>query len=109
GFLAYWPDAATSPEEIAAVISAFKELQRKQWPEFRFVVYFGAVAIGGVTAMGEESLMGSEVNLIFRLEKLASSLGEPCCVSETANAKLHGLVPTRLLGEFELKGFEGKC
>ena len=42
GFLAYWPDAATSPEEITAVISAFKELQRKQWPEFRFVVHFGA-------------------------------------------------------------------
>ena len=109
GFLAYWPDAATSPEEIAAVISAFKELQRKQWPEFRFVVHFGAVAIGGVASMGEESLMGSEVNLIFRLEKLASSLGEPCCVSDTANAKLHGLVATRLLSEFELKGFEGKC
>ena len=41
GFLAYWPDAATSPEEIAAVISALKELQRKLWPEFRFVVHFG--------------------------------------------------------------------
>ena len=109
GFLAYWPDAATSPEEIAAVISAFKELQRKQWPEFRFVVHFGAVAIGGVASMGEESLMGSEVNLIFRLEKLASSLGEPCCVSEAAHAKLRGLVATRSLGEFELKGFEAKC
>ena len=41
GFLAYWPDAATSPEEIVAVISALKELQRKEWPEFRFVVHFG--------------------------------------------------------------------
>lgn len=109
GFLAYWPDAATSPEEIAAVISAFKELQRKQWPEFRFVVHFGAVAIGGVASMGEESLMGGEVNLIFRLEKLAGSLGEPCCVSETANEKLRPLIETRSLGEFELKGFEGKC
>jgi class 3 adenylate cyclase len=59
--------------------------------------------------MGEESLVGSEVNLIFRLEKLASSLGEPCCVSEAAHTKLHGLVATRLLGEFELKGFDGKC
>src|SRR5207247_11169176 len=48
GFLAYWPDAATSPEEIVAVIFALKELQRKVWPEFRFVVQFGAVAIGGV-------------------------------------------------------------
>jgi len=109
GFLAYWPDAATSPEEIATVISAFKELQRKQWPEFRFVVHFGAVAIGGVASMGEESLMGGEVNLIFRLEKLAGSLGEPCCVSETANEKLRPLIETRSLGEFELKGFEGKC
>jgi len=109
GFLAYWPGAATSPAEIAAVISAFKELQRKQWPEFRFVVHFGAVAIGGVASMGEESLMGSEVNLIFRLEKLASSLGEPCCVSEAAHTKLRGLIATRPLGDFELKGFEAKC
>src|SRR4029077_4038392 len=106
GFLAYWPDAATSPEEITAVISAFKELQRKQWPEVRFVVHFGAVAIRGVASMGEESLMGSEVNLIFRLEKLAISLGEPCCVSEAAHTKLRELVPVRSLGEFELKGFE---
>jgi len=108
GFLAYWPDADTSPEEIAVAISAFKELQRKQWPEFRFVVHFGAVAIGGVASMGEESLMGSEVNLIFRLEKLASSLGESTGLSEAAQTRLGELVPVRSLGEFELKGFQGK-
>jgi len=109
GFLAYWPDAATSPEDILSVISALKELQRKEWPAFRLVVHFGPVVFGGLASMGEESLMGREVNLIFRLEKLAGSLGEPCCLSETAHGKLHGLVATRLLGEFELKGFEGKC
>jgi class 3 adenylate cyclase len=58
--------------------------------------------------MGEESLMGGEVNLIFRLEKLASSLGESCGLSETAHTRLEGLVPARSLGEFELKDFEGK-
>ena len=109
GFLAYWLAAATSPEEIVAVVSALKELQRKEWPDFRLVVHFGAVAIGGIASMGEESLMGGEVNLIFRLEKLAGSLGEPCGLSETAHTKLKGLVPTRSLGEFELKGFERKC
>ena len=109
GFLAYWPEAETSPQEILTVISALKELQRKESPAFRIVMHFGPVAIGGVASMGEESLMGGEVNLIFRLEKLASSLGEPCCVSETANVKLGGLVETRSLGEFEMKGFEGKC
>jgi len=109
GFLAYWPDAATSPEDIVSVISALKELQRKEWPAFRLVVHFGPVVFGGLASMGEESLMGREVNLIFRLERLAGSLGEPCCLSETAHRKLHGLIATRLLGEFELKGFEGKC
>ena len=109
GFLAYWPATSTSPEEIVAVISAFKELQRNESPAFRMVTHFGPVAIGGVASMGEESLMGREVNLIFRLEKLAGSLGEPCCLSETAHGKLHRLVAARLLGEFELKGFEGKC
>ena len=109
GFLAYWPEAATTPEEIVAVISALKALQRQKWPEFRFVVHFGAVAVGGVASMGEESLMGGELNLIFRLEKLASSLGEPCALSEAAHTKLRELVPVRALGEFELKGFEGKC
>jgi adenylate cyclase len=109
GFLAYWPEAVTTPEEIMSVISALKELQRTESPEFRFVVHFGAIAIGGVASMGEESLMGSEVNLIFRLEKLASSLGEPCALSEAARIKLGELVPVRSLGEFELKGFEEKC
>jgi class 3 adenylate cyclase len=71
-------------------------------------VHFGPVAIGGIASMGEESLMGGEVNLIFRLEKLAGSLGESCGLSETAHTKLEGLVPARSLGEFELKGFERK-
>ena len=108
GFLAYWPAVQTTPKEIVAVISALKELQRKESPDFRLVVHFGAVAIGGIASMGEESLMGGEVNLIFRLEKLAGSLGERCGLSETAYTKLEGLVPTRSLGEFELKGFERK-
>jgi len=109
GFLAYCPEAATTPQEIADVIYALKELQRKEWPQFRFVVHFGPVAIGGVASMGEESLMGGEVNLIFRLERLAGSLGEPCCLSEAVRIKLGKLVPVRSLGLFELKGFEEKC
>ena len=100
-----------SAEEIVAVIFALKDLQQKKLPEFRFVVHFGAVAVGGVASMGEESLVGAEVNLIFRLEKLASSLGQPCALSGKARkyAKLGELVPVNSLGEFELKGFEAKC
>jgi adenylate cyclase len=108
GFLAYWPDAETKPEEIAAVICALKELQQKSTPDFRIVVHFGPVAIGGIASMGEESLMGKEMNLIFRMEKLAGSLGELCGLSEPARAKLVNLIPSRPVGEYELKGFERK-
>jgi adenylate cyclase len=109
GFLAYWPAVQTTPEEIVAVIAALKELQQKKSLDFRIVIHWGPVAIGGIAAMGEESLMGKEVNLIFRLEKLAGSLGEPCGLSEPAHAKLANLIPARALGEHELKGFAGKC
>ena len=108
GFLAYWPDSTTSPEEIAAILSALKELQRGQSPEFRFVLHFGPVAIGGVASMGEESLMGGGVNLIFRLEKLAGSLGEPRALTQAAQTRLGALIALRPLGEFDLKGFEEK-
>ncbi len=46
GFLAYWLEATTTPDEIADVISAMKELQEKDTPPFRVVIHFGPVAIG---------------------------------------------------------------
>ena len=109
GFLAYWPESAISPQEITAVVTSLKELQQKKAPEFRFVLHFGPVAIGGIASMGEESLMGKEVNLTFRLEKLAGSLGEYCGLSETAQARLGEHLPVRSLGQHALKGFEGKA
>jgi adenylate cyclase len=109
GFLAFWPAVQTSAEEIVDVIATLKELQQKQSLDFRIVIHWGPVAIGGIASMGEESLMGKEVNLIFRLEKLAGSLGELCGLSDAAHTKLEELIPSRSVGEFELKGFEGKC
>ena len=52
--------------------------------------------------------MGSEVNLVFRLEKLVASLGEGCGLSSAARAKLGELIAAHYLGDYELKGFEGK-
>ena len=107
GILAYWPDESRTTKNIVAVITALKQAQT-QGPEFRFVVHFGSVAIGGVSTVREETLMGSEVNLVFRLEKLLASLGEPCGISDAAHAKLEGLLSSRPLGDYELKGFETK-
>jgi adenylate cyclase len=107
GILAYWPEEHGTAKSIVAVIAALKQAQIRG-PEFRFVVHFGSVAIGGVSAIREETLMGSEVNLVFRFEKLVASLGEPCGISDVAYAKLKDLLPSRPLGDYELKGFEAK-
>src|SRR6266480_6657618 len=97
GFLAYWRADEKDADNVAAALLALRDLQKKKAPEFRIVLHFGSVAIGGIASMGEESLMGKEVNLIFRLEKLASSLGESCGLSNAAHAKLANLIPSRPL------------
>jgi adenylate cyclase len=107
GILAYWPNNECDARDIVAVIAALKKEQTRG-PEFRFVMHFGLVAIGGVSSVREETLMGSEINLVFRLEKLLASLGEPCGISDEAHAQLKELLPSRPLGDYELKGFEGK-
>lgn len=109
GFFAYWMEKGTTKEEIADAVTALKQFQQKRAPDFRIVVHFGLVAIGGVASMGEESLMGKEVNYVFRLEKLAGSLGERCGLSDTAHSRLGELLPGHPLGEHELKGFARKC
>ena len=107
GILAYWPDREGTAQDIVPVIAALKRAQTRG-PEFRFIIHFGSVAIGGVSAVREETLMGSEVNLVFRLEKLLALLGEPCGISDAAHAKFGGLLVSRALGDYELKGFETK-
>jgi adenylate cyclase len=108
GILAYWPGEATTTEDVLSTVQELKSAQSRDGPAFRFVVHFGTVAIGGVSSTKEETLMGSEVNLVFRLEKLLGSLGESCGISEPARAKLGEIIACRLLGEYELKGFERK-
>src|SRR5262249_41372848 len=92
---------------IVNVIGALKEAQTRE-PEFRFVVHFGSVAIGGVASVKEETLMGSEVNLAFRLQELAGSIGLGCAISAAAHTKLGEFLATSYVGDYELKGFDGK-
>ena len=107
GILAYWPDEGGTAKKVVAMIAALKHAQT-QGPEFRFIIHFGSVTIGGVSGIREETIMGSEVNLVFRLEKVLASLGEPCGISDAAHTKLKGILPSRSLGDYDLKGFETK-
>ena len=58
--------------------------------------------------MGEESLIGKEVIFVFRMEKLAGSLGIHLMASAAAKKKLGDAIPSQPAGSHELKGFEGR-
>lgn len=71
-------------------------------------LHVGEVAYGNIGA-GDRldfTIIGRDVNLLARIEKLCGVLDEPVVMSGDFAASLG--VPARALGEFELKGFPGK-
>jgi len=108
GFLAFWKSAAARPESLAALIASLRELQGVGVPDFRFVLHHGEVLLGGGGSMGEESLSGPAVNFVFRMEKLAGSLGERCLLSEAAAQGLKGALAYHPVGEHAVAGFDGQ-
>ena len=108
GFFAYWREDENAAKNVAAALDPLKQAQGRQKLHFRLALHFGLVAIGGVPSMGQESLMGKDVNFVFRMEKLAASLGISLLTSAAGKAKLGSLIKTKPAGAHELKGFEGK-
>src|SRR6266496_6419866 len=108
GFFAYWRDDQNATKNVADTLVPLKQAQAKNEPRFRLALHFGPVAIGGVPSMGEESLMGKDVNFVFRMEKLAGSLGISLLTSAAGKDKLGALIKCEPAGAHELKGFEGK-
>jgi len=106
GFLAYWRDDGKNAGAVTAVVQKLKKLQEKKAPPFRLALHFGRVTIGGASSR-TESLMGPQVNFVFRMEKLAGSLGIPMLASAAAKEKLDARVPSTPAGAHQLKGFEG--
>lgn len=108
GFFAYWREDENAAKNVAATLDQLKQAQARNEPRFRLALHHGLVAIGGVPSMGEESLMGKDVNFVFRMEKLAGSLGIPLLTSAAGKEKLGSLMKCEPAGAHELKGFEGK-
>jgi adenylate cyclase len=108
GFFAYWRDDQNATKNVANALAPLKQAQARNEPRFRVALHFGLVAIGGVPSMGEESLMGKDVNFVFRMEKLAGSLGISLLTSAAGKSKLESLIKCEPVGAHELKGFEGK-
>jgi hypothetical protein len=108
GFLAYWPDAETKPEEIAAVICALKELQQKSTPDFRIVVHFGPVAIGGIASMGGGKFDGQGNEFDLPHGKASEFLGRTLRPERTGTCQAGKSHPVASGGGIRAEGFREK-
>jgi len=108
GFLAYWNDTEEAAKAVATTISQLRKMQDQGHLRFRIVLHFGPVFVGGVASMGEESLLGNEVNFVFRMEKLAGRLGVTRLLSEPAKEKLAAILETAHECKETLQGFTGE-
>lgn len=105
GFLAFWKEEDGAAAAIAQCIKDLLALQAKAEPPFRFVVHFGQVAFGISAVTGDETLMGQEVNRLFRMEKLAGAQGQSTLLSTPARERLQPYMETFEIGSFTLLGF----
>jgi adenylate cyclase len=107
GFFAYWIEKEGTAAAVAKTIETFKQAQETGDPRFRVVVHFGKVFVGGAANMGEDSLMGNEVNFVFRVEKLAAKLVQHRLLTEAASKQLGSIVQTESAGSHAVTSFEG--
>jgi len=105
GFLAYLP--SEEKDTFFRILAALRELQAEGKPPFRLVLHHGAVAVGGLAPDGGESILGEEVNKLFRLEKVAGKRKVACAMTKAAADLWKGRKP-ELVGRYVLKGFPRK-
>lgn len=108
GFFAYWPDAPGVPEQVARALEQLGLMQDAANPAFRMVLHHGLVFMGGAASLGEESLLGKEVHFVFRMEKLAASMGERGLISSPARTRLPERIRTIDVGRHRVQSFDGE-
>lgn len=107
GFFAFWYADRDRTGDLLAAIRAFTDMQRqRQGPPFRLAVHYGEVTFGAGGSAGEDSLSGRDVALVFRMEKLAGTLGCDVLLSEQARERLGADIKVTDAGAHALPGFE---
>jgi adenylate cyclase len=108
GLLAYWLSRAEAVPHVAQALRDLQRVQEEASPPFRLIVHHGDILLGGMPSSGEESLSGSEVNFVFRLERLASDLQIDRLASEAVVRQMGEQFKAVPRGDHLLHGFEGR-
>lgn len=105
GFLAIWPRDGQPTKPVKAALDALLDLQNGSELPFRIAVHFGDIVMGGGRSLGEDSLSGLELVLLFRMEKIAGTLNRSFLCSEPAAGKLRPYINLEIAGEHTVAGF----
>lgn len=105
GFLAIWPWQDGETEHISGALSALLALQETADVPFRLAVHLGELTSGGGPTLGEDNLTGFELILLFRMEKLASSLQQTTLLSAEAHKEIGEAHKFENVGEHVVPGY----
>ncbi|MBN8911280.1 MAG: adenylate/guanylate cyclase domain-containing protein [Rhizobiales bacterium] len=105
GFLAIWPREEQQTTPVASAVKALLEMQASNHLPFRIAIHYGDVMMGGGQSMGEDSLSGIELVLLFRMEKIAGAMNRAFLASEQAASRLQDHLDLQFAGERPVTGF----
>jgi len=100
---AYWRQDRHAADKVAQTVQGLVAAQKSSPLPFRMLVHHGHVRISG--GLQGESLSGSDVIFLFRIEKSTKPLGSPCVLSEPAATTLKLAACARPLGRHSVPDF----
>lgn len=102
---AYWRQDRHPVGKVGAALQELVQLQATSHRPFRIILHHARVRISG--GMQGESLVGTDVIYLFRMEKSTKPLGATCVLSEAAAKSLSLIATARPLGSHPVPSFEG--
>lgn len=105
GFLAIWSGANFSTDNVAEAAGKLRDLQSRTKLPFRIVMHRGEVSSGGGQSLGEDSLSGLELIMLFRMERLSAQLNKRFFVSEIVADELGSQLTFESVGAHKVPGY----
>lgn len=103
---AYWRQDRQPAAKVAGALRELVRLQSVSPRPFRIVLHHARISISG--GLQGESLTGSDVIFLFRIEKSTKGLGSACILSEAASASLSLGPSARPLGSHPVRDYPGE-
>jgi pSer/pThr/pTyr-binding forkhead associated (FHA) protein len=102
---AYWREDRHPAEKVTAALNELVRLQSTSPRPFRIILHQARIRISG--GLQGESLTGTDVIFLFRIEKSTKGLGATCVLSEAATGSLQLAASARPLGRHPVRDYPG--